>query len=150
MFENENTAQDIHFNYDNISNLSSLEELIIDVGSLQQWFDAVVENMIKKVSKLHGSKKLTFCFPDKIVVIIEVAPILVNVPKTTMLLSFFERSLWEKAKRIGQFQFFIGCQNSEYWQNAKSSEYEKYVKYCNSETRILHFLRSLLKLMHLN
>ncbi|GFY88602.1 hypothetical protein Acr_06g0005420 [Actinidia rufa] len=141
-FGNENAAQ-VHINYDNISNLSSLEELIIELRSPQQWPDVVVENMIKEVAKLHGLKKLTICFPDKGVVIIEVAPILVNVPKTAMLLSFIERSVWEKVKRIGEFRFFIGCQKSEYCQNVKSAEYKKYVKYCNGEASDSPFLEVL-------
>ncbi|GFY88594.1 hypothetical protein Acr_06g0005340 [Actinidia rufa] len=142
-FGNENAAQDIHINYGNISNLSSLEELIIELRSPQQWPDVVVENMIKEVAKLHRLKKLTICFPDKGVVIIEVAPILVNVPKTAMLLSFIERSVWEKVKRIGEFRFFIGCQKSEYCQNVKSAEYKKYVKYCNGEASDSPFLEVL-------
>ncbi|XP_057466098.1 probable disease resistance protein At1g61300 isoform X2 [Actinidia eriantha] len=142
-FGNENAAQDVRIKYDKISNLSSLEELIIELRSPQQWPDVVVENMIKEVAKLHGLKKLTICFPDKGVVIIEVAPILVNVPKTAMLLSFIERSVWEKVKRIGEFRFFIGCQKSEYCQNVKSAEYKKYVKYCNGEASDSPFLEVL-------
>ncbi|KAG5525742.1 hypothetical protein RHGRI_032133 [Rhododendron griersonianum] len=130
-FGNGNDTQDLSFNYDMISKLSRLEELVIDVKSPQQLTDEVVENIMKEVATLRKFKRLRVCFPNMIVDVIEVAPMTVRicVPDARILLSYIRRNWWKVVRRIGPFRFFIGCQNSE--QNPNFVIYKRYVKYCN-------------------
>ncbi|KAF7116294.1 hypothetical protein RHSIM_RhsimUnG0032200 [Rhododendron simsii] len=144
-FGNGNATQDVSFNYDMISKLSRLEELVIDVKSPQQWTNEVVEKAIKEVATLRKFKRLKVCISNRIVDVIEVAPMTVRilVPEATILMSYIKRSLWGVVKRIGPFRFFVGCQKSEYLQNPHFVRYKKYVKYCNgagSNTPILEVL----------
>ncbi|KAG5525747.1 hypothetical protein RHGRI_032137 [Rhododendron griersonianum] len=132
-FRTGNDTQGVSFNYDKISKLSRLEELVIDVKSTQQWTNEVVDNIMKEVAKLPKFERLKVCFPNGIVNVIEVAPktVRILVPEATILLNYIRRSSWRAVRRIGQFRFFIGCQNSEYCQNPKFVGYRKYIKYCN-------------------
>ncbi|KAI7981030.1 Disease resistance protein RPS2 [Camellia lanceoleosa] len=131
---NENASQEVHFNYNIISRLSKLEELVIDVKSPEQWSNEVVENIIKEVAALQELKSLKFSFSDKVVDVIEVAPMTlrISVPKATILLSFIESSSWKDVQSISSFEFYIGCQNSEPPQIPDFFRYDKYVKYSNS------------------
>ncbi|KAF7114856.1 hypothetical protein RHSIM_RhsimUnG0074400 [Rhododendron simsii] len=126
-----NDTQDVSFNYDMISKLSRLEELVIDVKSPEQWTNEVLENIMKEVAMLRKFRRLRVCFPNTIVDVIEFAPTIVRirVPNEKILLSYIKRSWWKVVRRIGPFCFFIGCQNSE--QNPNFVIYRKYVKYCN-------------------
>ncbi|KAF7112707.1 hypothetical protein RHSIM_RhsimUnG0201700 [Rhododendron simsii] len=117
---------------------------VIDVKSSQQWTNEVVEKAIKEVATLRKFKGLKVCFPNRIVDVIEVAPMTVRIliPEATILMSYIRRSLWGVVKRIGPFRFFIGCQKSEYLQNPDFVRYKIYVKYCNVLAAILQFLSS--------
>ncbi|KAL7235662.1 hypothetical protein ACSBR1_019036 [Camellia fascicularis] len=131
---NENVSQEVHFNYHIISKLSKLEELVIDVKSPEQWSNEVVENIIKEVAALQEMKSLKFSFSDKIVDVIEVAPMTlrISVPKATILLSFIGSSSWKDVQSISSFEFYIGWQNSKPPQIPDFFRYDKYVKYSNS------------------
>ncbi|KAF7116293.1 hypothetical protein RHSIM_RhsimUnG0032000 [Rhododendron simsii] len=133
-FENRNDTRDLSFNYNTISKLSRLEELVIDVKSPQQLTNEVLETIMNKVATLQKFKRLRVCFPNTIVDVLEVvAPrtVRIRVPEARILLSYIEGSQWRVVKRIGPFRFFVGCQNSEYHQNPNFVIYKKYVKYCN-------------------
>ncbi|KAF7112709.1 hypothetical protein RHSIM_RhsimUnG0201900 [Rhododendron simsii] len=94
-FGNGNDAQDLSFNYEMISKLSSLEELVIDLKSPQQLTDEVVENIMKEVATLRKFKRLRVCFPNTIVDVIEVAPMTVRIrvpdPRNLPML----KSIWK-------------------------------------------------------
>ncbi|KAH7834044.1 hypothetical protein Vadar_012171 [Vaccinium darrowii] len=132
-FGNGNDTLDVGFNYDMISKLSSLEELVIDVKSPQELTNEALDNIMKEVGALQKFKRLRVCLPKMRVDVIEVAPMTVRicVPEAGILLSYIRRSWCEVVRRIGPFRFFIGCQNSEYHQNPDFVIYEKYLKYCN-------------------
>ncbi|KAH7835215.1 hypothetical protein Vadar_023970 [Vaccinium darrowii] len=142
---NGNDTTDVSFNYDMISKLSGLEELVIEVISPQQW-NEVVEHIMKEVAKLQKFKRLKVCISNRIIDVIEVAPMTVRirVPEARILLSYIRRTWWKEVRRIGAFRIFIGCENSEYNQNPEFVRYEKYFKYCNgadSKTPILEVLK---------
>ncbi|KAE9446168.1 hypothetical protein C3L33_21934, partial [Rhododendron williamsianum] len=104
-----NDIQDVSFNYDMISKLSRLEELVIDMKSPEQWTNEVLENIMKEVAMLQKFKRLKVCFSNRIVDVIEVAPRRrILVPEATILMSYIRRSLWGVVKRIGPFPTFSG------------------------------------------
>ncbi|KAI8025232.1 hypothetical protein LOK49_LG02G02623 [Camellia lanceoleosa] len=128
----ENASQEVHFNYNTISKLSKLEELVIDVKSPEHWSNEVVENIIKEVAALQKLKSLKFSFSNKFIDVIEVAPMTlrISIPKATILLSFVKSSSWKDVQSINSFEFYIGCQNSEP-QIPNFFRYDKCVKYSN-------------------
>ncbi|KAF7127426.1 hypothetical protein RHSIM_Rhsim11G0121000 [Rhododendron simsii] len=138
--QNENATQEVNFNYKVISKLSILEELVINVKSPEIWSDDVEENIMKEVAKLKEFKSLKFCFPNKVVNVVEVVGsqnqnLRIRVPDATTLLSFIEGSSWSKVQDIENFEFYIGCKRSEQPQLPNFEEYEKYVKYSGVEGR---------------
>jgi disease resistance protein RPS2 len=144
-FGNGNNNQDVSFNYDMISKLSRLEELVVDVKSPEQWTNEVVENVMTEVATLKKFKRLKVCFSNRVVDVIEIAPMTVRilVPEARILTSYIRRSSWGVVRKIGPFRFCIGCQNSEFCQNPNFVIYKKYFKYCNgagSNTPILEVL----------
>ncbi|KAE9446797.1 hypothetical protein C3L33_21303, partial [Rhododendron williamsianum] len=66
-FGHGNDTRDVSFNYDMISKLSRLEELVIDVKSPQQLTNEVVENIMNEVATLQEFKGFRVCFPNMIV-----------------------------------------------------------------------------------
>ncbi|KAF5951964.1 hypothetical protein HYC85_009908 [Camellia sinensis] len=99
--ESENDTKEVEFNCNVISNLSRLEELIIDVKSERHQSNKVVVNIIKNV----------------VVDVIEVgttAPYLrINFPEADILYTYIEEThSWRSIQDIPSFQFFINCPNS--------------------------------------
>ncbi|PSS19016.1 Disease resistance protein [Actinidia chinensis var. chinensis] len=130
--ENEN-EEEVDFDYGLISRLFELEELVIDVKSLERWSNEVVENIIKEVATLEKFKSLKVCFSDKVIDVIEVAPttLRICVLDVSILRSYIERSSWRNVQSISSFQFFIGCLDLDHPQIPKFFRYGKYVKYSN-------------------
>ncbi|PSS32824.1 Disease resistance protein [Actinidia chinensis var. chinensis] len=142
---NENVSQCVHFNYNIISKLSRLEEMVIDVKSPEAWSNDVVENIIKEVATLTKFRSLKFCFSNKLVDVIRLDSqnLRIHIPEATILRSFIENSSWGNVQNINFFEFYIGFQNSEHPQLPNFDEYVKYVKYCEitgSGCPILKFL----------
>ncbi|KAF7114853.1 hypothetical protein RHSIM_RhsimUnG0074100 [Rhododendron simsii] len=139
---NENATQEVNFNYEAISKLSILEELVINVKSREIWSDYVEENIMKEVATLKEFKSLKFCFPDdKVVDVVEVIGsqkyqiLRIRAPDATILLSFIERSLWRNVQDIENFEFYIGSKRSEHPQLPDFHEHVRCVKYCEVEGR---------------
>ncbi|KAE9446803.1 hypothetical protein C3L33_21299, partial [Rhododendron williamsianum] len=146
--QNENATQEVNFNYEVISKLSILEELVINVKSPEIWSDDVEENIMKEVATLKEFKSLKFCFPDKVVNVVEVGGsqnqnLRIRVPDATTLLSFIEGSSWSKVQDIENFEFYIGCKRSEQPHLPNFDEFEKYVKYSEVGGRNLTILKVL-------
>ncbi|KAF7114615.1 hypothetical protein RHSIM_RhsimUnG0083100 [Rhododendron simsii] len=144
--QNENATQEVNFNYKVISKLSILEEMVINVKSPEIWSDDVEENIMKEVATLKEFKSLKFCFPDKVVNVVEVfgsQNLRIRVLDATTLLSFIEGSSWSKVQDIENFEFYIGCKRSEQPQLPNFEDYDKYVKYCGVEGRNLLILEVL-------
>ncbi|XP_057466113.1 disease resistance protein At4g27190-like isoform X2 [Actinidia eriantha] len=142
---NENVSHCVHFNYNIISKLSRLEEMVIDVKSSEDWFNDVVENIIKEVATLPKFRSLKFFFSNKLVNVIELESrnFRIHVLEATILKSFIEKSSWKNVQNINFFEFYIGFQNSEHPQLPNFDDYVKYVKYCEvtgSGCPILEFL----------
>ncbi|XP_054776452.1 probable disease resistance protein At4g27220 [Prosopis cineraria] len=103
-------------NYHKISKLQNIEELIIEVISYDQWCNQA-QHVMEQVSLL---KKLT--------------TLGCSFPSSKILTSFM--ASWghlREHKQLISFQFFIGCQNSQYPQILQYFEHglPKYMKYCN-------------------
>ncbi|KAH7856521.1 hypothetical protein Vadar_002436 [Vaccinium darrowii] len=135
---NGNGAQGVSFNYNMISELSELEELVIDFEKRQQCTNAVVQNIMEEVAKLEKFKKLRVCFPEMIIDVLDIGivppkTVLINVPEARALLSYIEGSSWKEVRKITSFQFFIGLElkKGEYCRHRNLAKYGKYVKYCN-------------------
>ncbi|KAI8532040.1 hypothetical protein RHMOL_Rhmol11G0182300 [Rhododendron molle] len=139
--KNENATQEVNFNYEVISKLPILEELVINVKSHEIWSDDVEENIMKEVATLKEFKSLKFFFPDKVVDVIEVVGsqkyqnLRIRVPNATILLSFIERSLWRNVRDIENFEFYIGSKKPEHPQLPDFHEHVRYVKYCEIKGR---------------
>ncbi|CAL5329834.1 unnamed protein product [Camellia sinensis] len=137
--ESENDTKEVEFNCNMISNLSKLEELIIDVKSPRHKSNKVVVTIIKNVVTLKNLTKLQFCFlNEEVVDVIEVGTpttyLRINFPEANILYTFIEETRsWRSIQDIRSFQFFIDCPNSKYPCIPKFYEYERYVRYCNGE-----------------
>ncbi|KAF7114849.1 hypothetical protein RHSIM_RhsimUnG0074600 [Rhododendron simsii] len=146
--QNENATQEVNFNYKVISKLSILEELVNNVKSPEIWSDDVEKNIMKEVATLKEFKSLKFCFPNKVVNVLEVVGsqnqnLRIRVPDATTLFSFIEGSSWSKVQDIENFEFYIGCKRLEQPQLPNFDEFEKYVKYSEVEGRNLSILEVL-------
>ncbi|KAF7114850.1 hypothetical protein RHSIM_RhsimUnG0074800 [Rhododendron simsii] len=133
---NENATLEVNSNYEVISKLSRLEELVIDVKSPENRSNDVVESIVKAVAMLQEFKSLKFCFSDKVVDVIEVIGsqnLRIRVPDITILLNFIKESSWGNVRDIKYFEFYIGSKKSEHPQLPNFSDYVKYVKYCEVE-----------------
>ncbi|KAH7833331.1 hypothetical protein Vadar_005218 [Vaccinium darrowii] len=71
-FGNGTDAQGVSFNYNMISKLFELEQLVIDFEQREQWTDEVAKNIVKEVDKLENFKKLRVSFPQMIADVLEV------------------------------------------------------------------------------
>ncbi|KAI8025092.1 putative disease resistance protein [Camellia lanceoleosa] len=124
--------ESVHLNYDIISKLPKLEELIIDVNSVEELPNEMVDNIIKEVATLQQFKSLKICLSKKVAVVIEVESgrsLHMCSPETAFALYLMKNSSWRDA--ISAFEFYIGCQNFKVSQFPKFLKYDKYIKYCN-------------------
>ncbi|THG01222.1 probable disease resistance protein At1g61300 [Camellia sinensis] len=138
--------ENAHSIYDIISKLPKLEELIIDVNSVEELPNEMVDNIIKEVAKLQQFKSLKICLSKKVAVVIEVEcsrSLNICSPETAFALYLTENSSWRDA--ITAFEFYIGCQNSEVSQSPKFLKYDKYIKYCNGASHSFPFPKALAK-----
>ncbi|KAA8536606.1 hypothetical protein F0562_029084 [Nyssa sinensis] len=135
---NENNIQELSFNEDIISKLSSLESLVIDLNSKEQWSNAMAEKIIEEVATLEKFTSLKFSFPNEVVDLIKVMPspptLLIYVHEADSLQTFVNKShSWRNIRGINSFQFFIGCKNSKDPQIPELHLYNRYIKYCDGE-----------------
>ncbi|CAL5379961.1 unnamed protein product [Camellia sinensis] len=138
--------ESVHLNYDIISKLPKLEELIIDVNSVEELPNEMVDNIIKEVATLQQFKSLKICLPKKVAVVIEVESsrfLYIFSPENAFALYLTKNSSWRDA--ICAFEFYIGCQNSQVSQSPKILKCEKYIKYCNGASHSFPFPEALAK-----
>ncbi|CAL5378068.1 unnamed protein product [Camellia sinensis] len=138
--------ESVHLNYDIISKLPKLEELIIDVNSVEELPNEMVDNIIKEVATLQQFKSLKICLSKKVAVVLEVKSsrsLHICSPETAFALYLTTNSSWRDA--ISAFEFYIGCQNSEVSQFPKFFNYDKYIKYCNGASSSFPFPEALAK-----
>ena len=91
-----------------VSKFDLLEELTIDVGSLEEGWDKIVDPVIKDIVKLKKLTSLWFCFPkvDCLGVFVQEWPV------------------WEEGSLT--FHFAIGCHNSAFAQILESIDHPGY------------------------
>ena len=91
-----------------VSKFDLLEELTIDVGSLEEGWDKIVDPVIKDIVKLKKLTSLRFCFPkvDSLGVFVQEWP------------------MWEEGSLT--FHFAIGCHNSAFAQILESIDHPGY------------------------
>ncbi|KAF7842814.1 putative disease resistance protein [Senna tora] len=116
---NKNDREDKkHANYDVISKLQNLEELIIEVISYQQWHNQV-EKVIEQVALLQRLTTFSCSFPS-----------------SKILRNFLaKKERMRDHKKLTSFHFFIGCPYSKCPMILQCFEDEltKYLRYCNGE-----------------
>ncbi|XVE48521.1 hypothetical protein DITRI_Ditri01bG0008500 [Diplodiscus trichospermus] len=112
---NEEDCLDMEINYNVISRLSRLEELMIDVSSYGHWCIDVA-GVIQEVAALENLTTLRICFPQP-----EILKMLME-----------KKSSWRDRKQLTSFWFFVGCQNKKNPPILDHFEYKvnRYMRYC--------------------
>lgn len=115
-----------------ISKICSLEELVIDVNSINQFYNEMLNAVTNELAAtLTRLTTLKFCFKDgdEDHVIKKGGDTLTfRVPTVEAFTGFIQR-----IDDLDSFLVFIGCSISSSSQISKSYEYERYLRYCGGE-----------------